>query len=1077
MNIPEIKTFLQILGFFPKNGETEVFSKLYKSHGNYEITIVLKKSLSDSKIDWGNKIKVVRSTSSNLSNPENLVVLECVDRLLNIGYSADKIILEKQWKLGHKGKGFLDIQVLDNDNNSFLLIECKTWGKEYEKEKNNTLKDGGQLFSYLIQEKQTQYLSLYSSFEEDGKITFKSDIIVVNDQIRIAQNQKEAFEAWNPQVFEKRGLFEISEIPYKVKFLGITKADLKPLTAHDGGNIFNRFAEILRKNVVSDKTNAFNKIFNLFLCKIVDEDKRQNNEEVKFQWKQNEKNEEVLLRLNDLYKEGMKEYLDLDISAVSEKELEDSLSRVDSEEGKELVKKLFIQQKLYSGNEFAFKEVFDKDSFEKNCIVVKEVVKLLEEYQIKYQHKQQFLGDFFEKLLNTGIKQEAGQFFTPIPLTAFICKSLPIKKTIEEKNNNGVIDFLPYVIDFASGSGHFLTEMMSEIETHVLNIEKTPNWIKGGREAEKKFNAHKSDYYWAKEYIYGIEKDYRLAKTTKISTFLNGDGDANVICADGLDSFELSKDYKGKLKVTSDGKTNHQFDILIANPPYSVSGFKTTINYGKQSFDLFKYLTDKSSEIECLFIERMDQLLTANGVAGIILPTSILNGGKIHRKAREIILRNFTIKGIVEVGGNAFMEAGIKTAILFLQKRSTAYSEQANRAVDKFFKDFKDFAWNKKEKVISKYVQASFGESISFENYIDLLNGKITDSLNESELGEWYINTFGEKDKSKILSKEKERLFYFLLTFNDPIVLVKSGEKQEEKDFLGYEFSSRKGSEGIKIYETNQLFNPENLQDQTKVNSYILNNFLNKTDQKVDESLKKHVSIKQLHKLIDFKDAEFDVKITTKQVEDIELTSVWPLRPLKSLISEPESGSRPKGGVARIKEGVPSIGGEHISPTGKVIFEKKKKFIPIDFYEQAKQGHIRKLDILICKDGALTGKVAFVDEQFSLKESLANEHVFIIRSNEQEVKQKYLFEFLLTEIGQKILRSKTTGSAQGGLNKPSLKSIKVPVPDIPTQEKMLKEIHEIEQKGTNWKEDMLKTKKQELVYKYLRPEIKIVSEE
>ena len=32
---------------------------------------------------------------------------------------------------------------------------------------------------------------------------------------------------------------------------------------------------------------------------------------------------------------------------------------------------------------------------------------------------------------------------------------------------------------------------------------------------------------WAREYIYGIEKDYRLAKTTKISTFLNGDGDAN----------------------------------------------------------------------------------------------------------------------------------------------------------------------------------------------------------------------------------------------------------------------------------------------------------------------------------------------------------------------------------------------------------------------------------------------------------------------------------------------------------------------------------------------------------------------
>jgi len=46
---------------------------------------------------------------------------------------------------------------------------------------------------------------------------------------------------------------------------------IKPLTEKDGGDIFNRFAEILRRNVVSDKTNAYNKIFNLFLCKIVDE--------------------------------------------------------------------------------------------------------------------------------------------------------------------------------------------------------------------------------------------------------------------------------------------------------------------------------------------------------------------------------------------------------------------------------------------------------------------------------------------------------------------------------------------------------------------------------------------------------------------------------------------------------------------------------------------------------------------------------------------------------------------------------------------------------------------------------------
>ncbi|GAG28251.1 unnamed protein product, partial [marine sediment metagenome] len=242
-----------------------------------------------------------------------------------------------------------------------------------------------------------------------------------------------------------------------------------------------------------------------------------------------------------------------------------------------------------------------------NCIVVKEVVKLLEKYKIRYETKQQFLGDFFEKLLNTGIKQEVGQFFTPVPIAQFICKSLPIWKIIKEKNSNKEINFLPYVLDYASGSGHFLTEVMEEINYYTEN-KIDEKFIKNVR-AKKEFNLHKNNFDWAKEYIYGIEKDYRLAKTTKIATFLNGDGDATVICGDGLDNFYKSKDYRNKLKISEDKKENEVFDLVIANPPYSVSGFKTTLYEGRDSFNLFDEFTDKSKEIECLFIERATQLL------------------------------------------------------------------------------------------------------------------------------------------------------------------------------------------------------------------------------------------------------------------------------------------------------------------------------------------------------------------------------------------------------------------------------------------------------------------------------------
>ena len=96
-----------------------------------------------------------------------------------------------------------------------------------------------------------------------------------------------------------------------------------------------------------------------------------------------------------------------------------------------------------------------------------------------------------------------------------------------------------------------------------------------------------SDYNkfeWAREYVYGIDADYRLVKSAKVSAFLNGDGRANIIRANGLDHFIKSQEYKANLNWLHQMivKTM-QFDILISNPPYSVSAFKSTVEYGEES--------------------------------------------------------------------------------------------------------------------------------------------------------------------------------------------------------------------------------------------------------------------------------------------------------------------------------------------------------------------------------------------------------------------------------------------------------------------------------------------------------------
>ena len=415
----DIVSYIKLLGFSIKNGESNVYSKKYN---DYEINIKYNEDFPEkSEIDYGPQILCHRRTTCNFHQEETFVVLECINRLLEKGYKPENIELEKSWGVGNT-EGYLDIFIKDENNNSFAMVECKTWGKEYEKfvketftHKNKSKEnDGGQVFSYLHQEPKTTKAVCYYTSHVSGKSIEYKNAIIHNKEDWADLNQVERFNRWS-KTFETNGIFEDDVPLYKVESKAIRRKDLKELKREDSEGIYNQFAEILRHNVVSDKPNAFNKIINMFLCKVWDED-RGENEEVKFQTRtlgRDKTDEELLEDLNDLYKAGMNAYLEKDVSDVTKDDFEALLNFVDSKDKKNKFEELYKTLRLYKNNEFAFKEVFDKKSFKDNAKVVREVVELLQDKQLRYSHKQQFLGDFFEKLLNDSIKQEAGQFFTP----------------------------------------------------------------------------------------------------------------------------------------------------------------------------------------------------------------------------------------------------------------------------------------------------------------------------------------------------------------------------------------------------------------------------------------------------------------------------------------------------------------------------------------------------------------------------------------------------------------------------------------------------------------------------------------
>ena len=884
----DIKKHITALGFVPKDGTNGIYHKIYV---DYAIEIDFEKQ----SINYGGGITADSKTTQNFSDAENFVVLECVDRLLTKGYKPQNLILEKTWPSGHGTSGRLDICVNREDGTPYMLIECKTYGKEYNKELARIRKDGGQLFTYFqLSGGKADVLMLYASELKGNKFVYVNEIIKIEDDYRNG-DVKDIYEKWN-KLTKDNGIFGSWVQPYNFQSKALTKEQLKEIKADDSSFIFNRFLEILRHNVVSDKGNAFNKIFTLFLCKVYDETTTGEGEELKFQWIEGRDNHvDFQLRLTDLYSKGMKKFLDRTVSDFNNEDFDKRCANL-NEDTKQYLLREVNKLRLEKNNEFAIKEVYDNASFEENAKVVKEVVELIQGYRIRYNKRQQYLSDFFELLLTTGLKQEAGQYFTPVPIAQFIIKSLPLDSIMAEKLSRKDGEILQYMIDYAAGSGHFITEFMHEIQD-IINACDTSKYIEETR--KHLINWQNCHFDWATNYVYGIEKDYRLVKVGKVGCYLHGDGLANVILSDGLANFCNNKEYKGKLrKQVNDGqKDNQQFDIVLSNPPYSVSSFRQTTRdyYTEQDFELYNSLTDNSSEIECLFIERTKQLLKDGGIAGVILPSSILSNSGIYTKAREIILQYFDIVSIAELGSNTFMATNTNTVVLFLRRRDNYFAANTKSAVDTYFRTLNDVTINGIETPASKYV-AHVWEGLDYTDYITLLQKLPNDKVKAHEIYAEYKKKISAKNDAKlyeaILNIEAEKLLYFILAYSQKVVIVKSGEKDVEKRFLGYEFSNRRGNEGIhaiqkgkNIDECTQLFDTNSYDNPEKASSYVYRAFKVDYTSPIAEGMQSHISRVSLIDMLTFDRPIFEKGINLNSKKKVAFDSRYTLKPIDKLAS------------------------------------------------------------------------------------------------------------------------------------------------------------------------------------------------
>lgn len=1039
-----------------------IFSKHFEQH-NCDIQVDFSKEI----IIYPPEIATGANTTTNFSQNENFVVLECVCRLLEKGYKPCDMELEPLWKLGHSGKsGRADIWVRtidqDGEKKSLLIIECKTQGFEFNHAWETTLKDGAQLFSYFQQERATSFLCLYTSGFTDGKIQTEYHLIKVKDNEKLletlenpksyakAGNNKELFDVWKETYkkdFSSVGLFEDDMQAYNIGKKNYTVRDLKEIDYASMQKKYHEFAKILRQHNVSGRENAFDKLVNLFLAKVVDE--KENSKELAFHWKGEAYDDYFSLqdRLQKLYKIGMEQFLSEDVIYIDNDDIYNAfyLFKNDPDATRDTVLKYFKQLKFFTNSDFSFIEVHNENLFRQNAVILLKVVQMLENIKLKTEEQNQFLGDLFEGFLNQGVKQSEGQFFTPQPLVRFIVSSLPLQTMINRTEQ------APRVIDYACGAGHFLNEYAQQIKSFV----------------EKK---QLKKYYSA---ITGIEKEYRLSKVSKVAAFMYGQDDINIIYADALSRITGKKSVK-----------DNSYSILVSNPPYSVKGFLETLNAAdKKRFRLTEFVNDtvKNNAIETFFIERAAQLLCDEGIAALILPSSILSNGGMYIKCREIILCTFDIIAIAEFGSGTFGQTGTNTVTLFLRKKKThpvLDDHYKNRIQSWFHND------TRKDIVFEDYHL--------FEAYCTHIGVKPEDykalftyttdwkkALGSYEIFKEYITEFSNDAKAKAIQKkkisgkytkemqndelerhiyysvcqiEREKLLFFCLamTNGQEVVVIRSpAATKEMKAFLGYEWSGAKGNEGIKyLGVTNEkeddelahnkgiqhigtpLFNPADFEDTAKLNTLIRTAF-EKKPVIIPDNLKEFASLIPLRFMLDFNRVKFDKAIKLTADKPVQIKSKYPLVKL--------------GKIAEI------ISGQ--SPESK-YYNDRKNGIP--FYQGKKEFGFKFLNNPVIWTTSVIKESVQGDILMSVRAPVGNvninpfENICIgrglsaIRCNNEKT-GLYLFHYL-DLISETIAGH--LGATFSSISRAEITNISIPLPPLDIQQQIVAECEKVDEEYT-----------------------------
>ena len=427
---------------------------------------------------------IAQNFTDNLADEEEKIRAALFyDLVKKYGYKNKKEIIDFEFNriIGHpykKTSSKIDIIVYRQDKTPYAIFELKS-EQDYDKYYEDSIKT--QLFERAANEDKSKgyvkYLIYYTRFYEDGELNEK--FVTIDYSL---------YKTWDD--WEESGRPNLRVIPQNYgiidkppQFISGSKYQAHMLRASVRKYELDRIAEDLT-NVLwgggQHQNELFYNLIGLFLTKIYDEKTTRASKAYRFQIFYNgdksELPEEVYHRINKMYRGEWDE----ENSTYSDCALKYLIG--------------FNDEKLKKTPDIVF-----------NANKVKYVVEALQEISFT-SNKYDVLGDFFQKIVRSELKQTKGQYLTHHNIVDFIVKAIDVENlAIDLINGKEGRPRLPYIIDPSCGSGTYQIQCMKEITRSILSDMDKREKIQIADDIDDflsvNFPKHKQNA-WAKDYIW-----------------------------------------------------------------------------------------------------------------------------------------------------------------------------------------------------------------------------------------------------------------------------------------------------------------------------------------------------------------------------------------------------------------------------------------------------------------------------------------------------------------------------------------------------------------------------------------------